>query len=242
MITELPSGELIRLGARHRLGRAVAQGRYTVTLAREDPKVVAIVGTDFLDELEAEVGKLERATAERDVAQVDSTSATRIQNDALEGAKLWRRAFIHRVLAARLRGARLPEDAGKMNAHGSNPNAIARDVRRMVALGQGHQAVLAPLGVTNTFLERGTALAEALVAADQEQEVARLQALPAKVQELYAQKGRVYVGVKQLNHLGRSVHAEDSGKASQYNLDLLYRRQRRRANDGEAPPDEGDDD
>ncbi len=40
--------------------------------------------------------------------------------------------------------------------------------------------------------------------------VGRLKALPQKVRDLYVQKALVYLAVKQANHLGRSVHAEDS--------------------------------
>lgn len=42
-------------------------------------------------------------------------------------------------------------------------------------------------------------------------------------------------GVKQLNYLGRSVHAEDGGQAVRYNLDILYRRVRRQPVEGPTP-------
>jgi hypothetical protein len=69
---------------------------------------------------------------------------------------------------------------------------------------------------------------------DQAQERTRLADLPDKVLDLYEQKALLYLGIKQLNHLGRSVHAEDSGRSAAYSLDILYRRVRRQPPD--APP------
>ncbi|MBI5481016.1 MAG: hypothetical protein HY906_19310 [Deltaproteobacteria bacterium] len=235
MISNLSRDELLVIGARHRANYMVAQGRYAVGLAAEDPEVAGLAGPEFMAEMGLTVGKLEMAARDRDLAATEAKEKTVAQGDAVQAAKVARRALVHRVLAAMLRGVKLPADLGRIMAYGSNPQAIGRDLQRLVELARPHLAELEPLGITTALLDRCAALAGACGQTDQAQEVARLKKLPEKVQEMYVQKALVYVGIKQLNYLGRSVHAEEAGQRARYNLDILYRRVRRQPVEGPTP-------
>ncbi|MBI5478375.1 MAG: hypothetical protein HY906_05930 [Deltaproteobacteria bacterium] len=236
MITNQSRDELLVRGARFRVIYVAAQGRYHLALVAEDPEVAALAGQEFIVEVQTAVGNLEVAMRDRDLAGTEAKEKTLVQGDAVQAAKVFKRALVHRVLAAMIRGVKLPADLGRIMEYGSNPVAVGRDLNRLVELARPHVTELQPFGITPALLDRGVALAGACGAADQAQELARLKKLPEKVQEMYVQKALVYLAVKQLNYLGRSVHAEEAGPRARYNLDILYRRVRRVPVEGPAPP------
>ncbi len=243
MITNLTQDELVLLGVRHRATYLTAQARFTLGLVEKDPEVHDLVGQAFLGETQAAVDQLVVALHDRDLAAAESHEGGVAQGDALQSAKLWRRTLTQRALAAIVRGVAIPADLGKIGSHGRNPEATALDVERLAKLAKDNLAALAPFHVTKAMVEKGATLAARLRTADTTQELARLSKLPAKVRDLHATKAQVYLALKQINHLARSVHTEDGSGAS-YNLDILNRRVRRRGadaptNDPPASPPSG---
>lgn len=234
MISKLSQDELVAIGARYRADYVIAQGLYTIQNVATDPEVKDLAGAEFLSEVQTTVDKLQTASQEKGMAEAESKDATQAQGEAVESGKIWRRALVNRVQAALLRGVEVPAELAKMAARGTNPVALGRDIQRLVGLAREHQPKLAVVRITPDFLARGAQLAKDLMAADQKQETAYLGKLPKKVRDMYVQKALVYFGVKQLNYLAHSVHAENGGLASKYNLDILYRRQRRHSPD--QPP------
>lgn len=228
MITTKGRDELLFIGAKRRIPYLIAQARYTLGLVEQDPEVAVLLGAGFFEECKNVLGQLEIAATDKELAETESEVSTEAQEDAVQEGKIWRRTFTQRAQAAILGGADVPAEAGVMKARGSNPEKLAEDINRLVALGRKHQQALDPSKVTTELLDKGKDLAAKIGKADQEQEIARLKTFPEKVREMYIQKALLYIGVKRINLLGRSVHPEDGEKASRYNMDILYRKVRRK--------------
>jgi alpha-beta hydrolase superfamily lysophospholipase len=87
----------------------------------------------------------------------------------------------------------------------------------------------------DTLLGEGTELLSNLQKTDAAQENACLVALPKKVQDFYARKGELYVGLKVINDAGHELFTEEPERAKGFNLKILYRSASRKSGEpGEA--------
>lgn len=149
-------------------------------------------------ELKSVIAKLERAG---DSLPPDETR---------EIAKLRRRKLVNCARAALLRGVDIPRELGRMQPRSGDTTGLLADVERA----RPHLDKLAAFGI-------------------RERDLTPLfpppppKKLSKKEQDFCVLRGRTYLFLKEINFLGRSVHAE-IGEASDYNLDLLYRAARRR--------------
>ncbi len=222
MITHRPEEELVALGARYRAICISAQGHHTLGLLRTDAPVQAVVTRPFLDEFAGVLDRIDTALGDPETAAAEAAEPGVALGDRIERAKIWRRTMVGRAKAATTLEIDVP--AGLARAQdGKEVPDLAADLLRMVALAQPELDRLFAAGITPALLEQGREHAKALAGIDRSSDRARLAALPAPVRALHRDKGRIYLGAKQINLLAHSVHAEDSRSRRSYNLDVLYR-------------------
>lgn len=237
MITTLTRDQLVALGAGYRAAYLVQQAGYTLGIAAaEEGEIEAVVGdTNLLEEVTATKASVETVMADRDLLAQESKTLTTVQNQKLREAKVWRRKVALRAARARRQGkTTVPESLTVIGRLGGVPDVLAALTSTIATF----ESNLADLGGdrARALLEDGKRINSALGTADASQEQARLSGLPVKVQDFYAAKGLLYVGLKVINDAGQELHAGDPARAGQYNLKILYRSgARKRAAGGGEP-------
>jgi len=223
MITDIAVEKLVAFGEPLRASYLVEQAGYTLGIAAEDgAPLAALLPDGYLAEVQAEAAAVRAAAAERAMADDEVKAATRAQNQALRDAKVWRRAVVQRGRRMQRLGRTVPEVLTRIPRVSGVPE-MARQINEMIAALAANLEVMGGSAAA-PLLENGRRLAGLLGSADAEQERKRLAALPEKVREFYASKGRLYIGLKVINDAGHELHADNPAAAARYNLRILHRR------------------
>lgn len=222
MLTQYDDVTLARTGRYLRAEFLVQQARYTLEIADQDgPALWALLPDGYERAMKDMLWSLERRLKERTVAAEESRIATIAQNEWMARGKVWRRKVVSRAKRATRFGQDLPDGLLVLGRVGS-VEALLGQVIDMVHLLEQY-ADRIPGGVRD-LVEEGRRIAAELSTADAKQEAARLATLPEAVRAFWADKGRLYFGIKAIHDAARELHADDSLKAARYNLSILHRR------------------
>ena len=229
-VTSLPQLELRAIGQPLRRDYLLEQADYSLALAAADgPELAALLREKFLEALAEIRDEVAHSVDDKVVAAAETKLATGTQNEAARELRLWARAAVQRVGAARRAGVRLPSEMTYPIDSHTVPGLLGQ-ANQLLSLLVEHAATLDSVGApTQPLIDRGRALAAALTAADKTQEQTRAATLPAAVAAFFEKKGELYTGIKILNHAGHELHAHDPAAAARYNLSILYRRRGRPA-------------
>jgi hypothetical protein len=224
MLTNLGSESLVKLGSRLQVVPLIAQAQVTIDIATGDQPVFKALGAPFFAEARSALERLRAALDDRSVADQVAQAATVRQNGHVPAAKAWRREFVNRVRVALLRGVDVPAGAARVGRRGGGLQSLVADLRMRVELGSQFVEKLAPFGVTPELLKQGSDVAQALAEADDRQEAHLRAVLPDSVRRLWALAAVVYLALRQVNAMGRAVHARDRASARKYVLSILHPR------------------
>jgi len=236
MLTQHDEMTLARTGNRLRAAFLVQQAQYTLEVANADgPALWALLPAGYERAMRDTMQSLERRRNEKTFAEEESRLATIAQNDWMAQGKIWRRKVVARARRATRLGKEMPETLLRIGRAWS-VQALLGQIIDMVHLLEQYAGDI-PGGVADLVAE-GREIARELSTADAKQEAARLAELPQAVRAYYADKGRLYFGIKAINDAGRELHAEDTTMAARYNLSILHRRPSRSKSDiGATTPD-----
>jgi hypothetical protein len=220
-ITHLPRESLLVEGARHVSQRLIAQAGYTLGIAHHDGAALeALLDPGVLDATEAVKAEVATARKDKTLAAAEATHATSAKSEALRKLKVWRRKVVRRARRTERQGTKVP--AGLLTAGAARGQAeLIKQQTDMTTLLSANQAILGR-GV-EALVTEGEKLQGDLGKTGEEQEIAHLQTLPARVQEFYVQKGLLYTALKIINDAGGELHAEHADRAAAYNLKILHR-------------------
>lgn len=222
MKIQIAKPQLIAMGARLRAGYLIEQYGYTIGVAAGDgTALTAILPQGFLNDTREVAEQVSADMKDRMLLAAEAKDATRVQNAALQQAKVWRRKVAMRAMSARRLGANLPDGLCRITQVRLVP-AMASQLEGMVKLLEANAKALSGADITRLIAD-GKALLTALRTADADQEVKRMKALPIAVREFYAAKGTLYVCLKAINDAGQSLHADKPELAHRYNLSILHR-------------------
>ena len=222
MITEMPRDELIATGRPLRAEYLVEQAGYTLGVAALDGKgLEAELPEGYLGEVREVLAAVEASRQDKALMAAESGEATKGQNRALKAAKVWRRKVSKRASGASRMGKPLPEGLLRISQARTQPE-LAAQVVEMTGLLEANLGFLHGQGL-EALLQEGKDLGRALQATDAAQEVKRLKELPDSVKEFWAQKGRLYIGLKVIHDAGQGLHADSAPLSSRYNLSILHR-------------------
>ncbi len=180
------------------------------------------VAPAFLEEilkLTTSVPKLEttQEVGKKD-GPVSTESVERIMDDGFD----WRREVLESV---KVEFGTDPDRMARFRTGvhvGGSTSLLVREIRFLVPVLRDYAAQLAWLGLNAAFLERGTMLADAIEAANTEQE-ATVKALPPKTAELYLAKGQLYDLTRKLVRLGRLEFRKEPELARQFTYEIVRR-------------------
>jgi hypothetical protein len=127
------------------------------------------------------------------------------------------------------------DDFRRGTYHGTNVAELCVDLIRKIAFAREHVADLAPVGISNDFLTKFETEVHDLERSSGDQDQ-KLSSLSAQTRAFCEAKGRLYFLLRNLNNAGRAYHCEDPELAAQFNLKLLYRRPRSKAEKQEPTP------
>lgn len=241
MLTRLDDMTLVRYGMRYRTRYLVEQARYTLKLAGSEIPALELPDA-YLPRIEAAIASVEATRDDRELLAVESKLATVRQNTFFHEGKVWRRKASTRAQRAARLGATVPNDLLIIGRAATVPKLLD-SIGTTLRLLKEFSPELSCAGDIRPLIEDGQRIHDRLAAIDAEQEHKRLAELPAKVRDLYRQRGELYVGLKVVNDAGRERHDRDPHRASRYNLSILYRRGARHGEPEEAttipPPEAG---
>lgn len=232
MLTQLDDDTLVRYGIRYRTRYLLEQARYTLKLAGGETPPLELPG-GYLSRIERAIAALEATRDDREMAAVESKLATLRQNSFVAEGKVWRRKVATRARRAARLGASIPPELLTIGQARSVPKLLD-SMGTMLRLLKELELEMSCAGDVGPLLEEGRRIHDALAEADAEQELKRLQELPARVRDLYRMRGELYVGLKVVNDAGRERHIRDPHRASRYNLSILHRRGARHGEPEEA--------
>jgi hypothetical protein len=236
MATTTTDEDLVRAGLRHRGQSLVQQAGYTLGLAAADADgLTELLPEGFLAQAEALRREVDVAYQDRAIVAEEAKSATKAQDDQARAAKLWRRRVSARAKRARRLGATLP-DALLYIAQTRSLPALLNQLTSWVGLMRTSHEALGLAGDPTKLIDEGALLIEALRTKDDEQELKRLDALPASVRAFHLAKGRLYIALKVIHDAGQELWSAEPSMAARYNLAILYRSGRRPKAAVEAPP------
>jgi hypothetical protein len=222
MITELGKEELIAIGARFSGGGLVAQGGYTLDIARSRGAALAgLLPDKYLDEVKAALDEVRERAKDKEATEQESKFATSAQNEAIRHSKVWMRKVVRRSKRAMHMGKEVPDTLLQM-ASNAKMKEFAQAMDLMVK-DFGKYTANIPGADNAALLAEGKAAANALLGADADQEVKRLSKLPEKAQEYCYQKGMLYKGLKVINEAGRELFVNEPTLAETFNFKILYR-------------------
>ena len=222
MITELGKEELIAIGARFSGGGLVAQGGYTLDIARSRGAALSNLLPDkYLDEVKAAIDEVRERAKDKEATEQESKFATSAQNEAIRHSKIWMRKAVRRSKRAMHMGKEVPDALLQMPSN-AKMKEFTQAMDRMVKDFEKYMANI-PGSDTPAFLAEGKAAANALLGADADQEVKRLSKLPEKVREYCIQKGMLYKGLKVINEAGRELFVNEPTLSETFNFKILYR-------------------
>jgi hypothetical protein len=233
MITTQKASELVKIGERLRGAYLVLQGGYTLGIAQsEGPALAALLPANCLDDVARVCTEVDKARQDKTIAAVESKQATNNQQAMVRELKVWRRQAAKCIELCQLAGADLP-DGIIQGVHAHTVPALLEATSKTLGLLDQNKAALDAVGPnTQTLIDQGHELYQALLQADSTQEQTRAKDLPAAVIAYYAKKGELYVGLKMINAAGHQLHAQDPMVAARFNLTILNRRH----NQGAAAP------
>ena len=224
MITTVSREELARIGAGYRAAYLVQQAGYTLGVAAAEEEAIEAIVEDpqLVEDVTAARAQVESATKDRDLMAAESKALTGGQRAKLHEAKVWRRQVAKRASRVRRQGqVSVPVSLATIGAFGGVPEALT-NVNTTIGLMEANLALLGGESA-RALMETGRRLYTELGSADASQEQARLAGLPVKVQDFYAAKGLLYLGIKVLNDAGQELHAGSAEHAAKYNMKILYR-------------------
>jgi len=234
MITTLPREELIQDGMHIRADYLIEQAGYTIGIATADgPPLADLLPEGYLAEVDALLDDLRSARKDKSLMVDDARNATKEQNKALKDAKVWRRKASRRARRAVRMGYDMPRELLTYSSARSIPS-VEGQMDEMTKLFEANISKM-PGKDAQELLDEGKAIATALKNTDAEQEIKRLNGLPAATQELLLKKGTLYTALKVINDAGHELFADNSTQAARYNLSILYRRTTRGG--GDTPAD-----
>jgi len=224
VITNHPTNDLAKTGARHRAGYLVQQAGYTLGIAAADGAALsALLPPNYLDQVAQARNDVDRARQDKVNMESESKHATNAQNTQVRAAKVWLRKAVKRSQRAQRQGATVAAELTQIGRTQTVP-AVLQQVSKVLALLASHAAELDSLGpATQPLIDEGQQLYDTLQQVDADQEQTRAAALPASVVAFYARKGELYLGLKVINDAGHELHAHDPQAAAKYNLSILYR-------------------
>lgn len=224
-ITSLEFPELVAIGQPLRISYLLQQAGYTFGIAAADgPALAALLAANFIPNLTDVRDKLAKSQEDKVVREAEAKLATGTQNEAARLLKVWSRKSSSRAKGARRAGAIFPDDLLRPIDVRAIPDMLTQ-ARKLLALLTEHAPTLDAVGApTKPLIDEGKTRYDALVAADNAQELSRSATVPAAVSAFYAMKGTLYIGLKIINDAGHELYAHDPQAASRYNLSILHRR------------------
>jgi hypothetical protein len=224
-ITSLPDTELVAMGARLRAPYLLQQANYAIELARsEGERLAKVTAPGLVDKVAKVRDKVTQAFEDKTVKAAESKLATEAEGSAMRSLKEWGRRAVARSSAAVRAGALISEAMRQAPSARTVPAWVAQAQRMLSLLGE-HAPAMDKVGApTQSLVDEGRRLLDALIAADGNQELTRASEMPAAVSTFYARKAELYLGLKMLNDAGHELHAHDPQSSSRFNLSLLYRR------------------
>ncbi|MBI4726748.1 hypothetical protein HY768_05940 [candidate division TA06 bacterium] len=185
---ELTKAQFIAQGARYRGSYLEEQYGYTNGVAASDgADLSAILPPGMLNGTKTVAERVSASMKDKALLAAESKDATRVQNGALQQAKVWRRKVAMRAMSARRLGANLPDGLCRITQVKLVP-AMAQQMETMTKLLEANAKSLAGTDIAKLLAE-GKTLLGTLKTADADQEVKRLKSLPDAVCEFYAAKG-----------------------------------------------------
>ncbi len=225
MITEIPTAELVAIGARLPADYLVEQAGYTLEHASQDGKPLEDLLPDgYLNEVKGARDAVVAGMRDRALMAAEAKEAANQHHKNYKLAKVYRRKVSRRALRAKRMGKPVPDELIRIDQTHTGPGLVAQ-VIRMVSLLEANLPAMSGKG-SDELLAEGKDLAQSLQDVDARHEAARLAGLPEAVQRFYLQKGLLYIGLKVIHDAGHELHAGDHGGASRYNMGILYRNKR----------------
>lgn len=222
MITTIDRAKLVEVGSGLRAAYLTRQAGYTLGIAHDEgDALVALLEPGYLDEVGTAEGTVEQAMADRELMDAEARDLTSEQDRKAREAKVWRRKVAKRAARRKRMGFDVPDELTKVGRASTVPALIEQLTTKIATF----ELALEAMGgaPAQALLDDGKRIKGELASADDAQETARLSTLPGKVQDFYAAKGLLYIGLKVINDAGQELHADDTANAARYNLKILHR-------------------
>jgi hypothetical protein len=224
MIANLEDNVLIGYALRCPVRGLLEQARYTLELAwREGAELADALPNGFLDELAAQARIVSTAAQDRALVLRDAVDSTRELNIVMRQSKIWRRRVANIADMADLMGFQVPEDLLSFQPTWSRDEWIAQ-MELFVKL-VGICSEIPPHYHLGRFLDEGEKLLAFVKAYDPAKELEQIKRFSAPMRNFYRDKGLLYIGIKMVNDIGRSLYDEEADAEAwgAYNLTILYR-------------------
>jgi hypothetical protein len=227
--------ELIKLGARFSTQRMAEQIPVSVATAR---KYKPALGPKFppakVDELEALGNSIEAGSKTQTEKKFEANTGNVPVAEKMDAVKEGVRDIITTADNAFEEEPEIRDQFHKHGPLGRTVTSTMKKAETIIVLAKKNSAALAEWGLlAEEIAATETALSE-LKTAEVSQETA-LTNLPPSTAELYRNKGRAYLLLKQLNRTGKRRLSKQPAAAKEFNLDILNRKGTRKNGEGPEP-------